>query len=122
MRCKETFTTYERADLSHLIVIKKSGNKQKYSRAKLYSGIYHSTIDKRGADRGEMSELSEELTNIVEQKITNLRRKEVTSSEIKDIVLAILGEKEPDALLRFVAYKEGDDKKTMKKLLKKHFK
>ena len=32
--------------------LKKSGKKQKYSRAKLYSGIYHSTIDKKGADRG----------------------------------------------------------------------
>lgn len=88
----------------------------------MYSGIYHSTIDKKGADRGEMSELSEELTRLVEQEITKLRRKEITSREIKDIVLAILGKKEPEALLRFVAYKEGDNEKTMKKLLKKHFK
>lgn len=122
LNCKEAFTTYERVNLSQLIVVKRSGKKQKYSRAKLYSGIYHSTIDKKGADRGEMSELSEVLTNLVEQEITNLRKKEIASGEIKEIVLRILGKREPDVLLRFIAYKEGDSKKKIRGLIKKHFK
>lgn len=120
--CENFFTTYEKANLSHLIVVKKSGKKQKYSRAKLFAGIYHSTIDKKGADRGEMAELSEEITNLVEQKIMSLRKKEISSDEIKNIVFGILSKKGLDILLRFVAYKEGNQKKAMKKLLKKYFK
>jgi transcriptional repressor NrdR len=119
--CGGTFTTYERAELSHLIVVKKSGRRQKYSRAKLFAGIYHSTIDKKGVDRGDMSQLSEEITNLVEKEITDFRKKEITSFEILEAVLRILKKRAPDALLRFVAYKEGNDKKKMKMLIEKHF-
>ena len=121
LKCEGYFTTYERANLSHLIVIKKSGKKQKYSRAKLYSGIYHSTIDKKGADRGEMSKFSEELTNFIEVKIINLRKKMISSSEIENIILDTLRKKAPDVFLRFVAYKEGNDRNKMKNIIKKYF-
>jgi len=119
--CRGLFTTYERAELSHLIVVKKSGRRQKYSRAKLFAGIYHSTIDKKGADRGDMSQLSEEIAYLVEKDIADLKRKEISSTEILEIVLQVLHKKAPDALLRFVAYKEGNDKKKMKQFITKHF-
>jgi len=111
--CNEVFTTYEKIDLSHLIIIKKSGRKERFIRAKLYAGIYGSTIDKKNADKGEMSELAEEVTNKVEQDIVALKRKKIQSVEITEMVLKILGKRAPDALLRFLAYREGENKKRL---------
>ena len=118
--CKSVYTTYERLNLSHLTVIKKSGKRQRYLRAKLYSGIYHSSIDQKNVDRGEMSELSEKIINHIEKEIVKLRKKNIHSTEIVEIVLRILRKKEPAFFLRFLAYKEGSDKKKMEKLLRKY--
>nr|NQU92147.1 transcriptional repressor NrdR [Bacteroidota bacterium] len=119
--CQEIFTTYEKADLSYLKVIKRSGKKQMYNRAKLYSGIYHSAIDTKNGDRGEMSELSETLTNEVEQKIILLRSKDISTIEIINIVLSVLRKRSSAIFLRYLAYREGKDEKRLKKLIKKHF-
>src|SRR4051812_26742018 len=40
LMCSKTFTTYEAPDLSFLHIIPISGRKQRYSRAKLFSGLY----------------------------------------------------------------------------------
>ena len=120
--CKGIFTTYEKMDLSHLIVIKKSGKAEKYQRAKLYSGIYHSSIDKKNVDRGEMSKLSEDITNQVEQEILQLKKKNIMSKEITTIVLDLLATKEPDIFLRFLAYREGGNAKEINRAIGKYFK
>lgn len=120
LRCKEIYTTYEKINLSYLIVIKKSGKKQRYNRTKLYSAIYHSSIDKKNVDRGDESGFADEITNRVEQEILKLRRKEIRSSEITQIVLDMLRKKAPDSFLRFLAYREGADKKQIRKLLKRY--
>src|SRR3989304_8825433 len=120
--CKEGFTTYGRMTLSHLIVIKKSGRRQRYSRAKIYSGIYHSSLDKKNADKGERGTFAEEVTGRVELEITKLRRKRIYSTEITEIILRILAKKEPDTLLRFLAYREGNNLKKLQKLVRKYYK
>ncbi|MBI4057842.1 transcriptional repressor NrdR [Candidatus Microgenomates bacterium] len=122
LKCGETFTTYERINLSHLIIIKKSGQRQRYNRAKLYSGIYRSSIDRKNLDKGAIGVFAEEATNKVEREIVKLKRKKIHSTEITEIVLKILEKKAPDTLLRFLAYREGDDTKKLKSLLKKHLK
>lgn len=119
--CGEIFTTYERMNLSHLKVVKKSGKVQKYNRAKLLSGIYHSSIDRKDLDRGDTSVFAEEVTNLVEREIFKLKKKRIPSGIITDIVLKTLRKKSPDTFLRFVAYREGNDTKQMDKLLKKYY-
>lgn len=121
LKCGEVFTTYERMTLSHLVVIKKSGRKQKYNRAKLYSGIYHSTIDRKNLDRGDASEFAEKMTNQVEKEILMLKRKRIKSTEITDIILKILRKKTPASFLSFLAYREGDNRKNLRKLLRKFY-
>lgn len=120
LKCKSIYTTYEKVNLTYLIVIKKSGKKQRYNRVKLFSAIYHSSIDKKNVDRGDESEFADEVTNRVEQEILKLKRKEIQSTEITHIVLSIFKKKAPDTLLRFLAYREGANKKQMYKLLKKY--
>lgn len=122
IKCGESFSTYERINLSYLVVVKKSGIKQKYSRAKLYSGIYHSTLDRRYADRGELSVLSESITTEVETKILNLHKKIIPTIEIKDIVLEVLSHRSPDSLLRYIAHRDSSNIKLIKKTIRKYFK
>lgn len=120
-KCNNAFTSYERIDLSHLIVVKKSGRHQKFSRAKLYSGIYNSFLDRKGVDRGDVAWLAEEITDGVEREILGLGRKKISSSEIEEVVSKILGKKAPDAFLRFLAYREGGNSRKLKSFLKKYF-
>ena len=121
LTCQEVFTTYERMNLSHLTVVKKSGKRQKFKREKLFSGIYHSAIDKKNADRGEVSEFTSSILLQIEQEILKLKKKEIETREITNIVLEILKKKSPDTFLRYLAYREGNDGKNMKKLLKEYF-
>ncbi len=116
-KCGELFTTYEKIDLSYLIIVKKSGRKERYSRPKLFSGIYHSAIDTKNGDRGDISELCERVTNKVEQDILELRQKEIKSTEILEIVLNNLKETSMEILLRYLAYREGENEKRLKELL-----
>lgn len=120
LNCKQSFSTYERINLSYLTVVKKSGTKQRYSRAKLYSGIYHCTLDRKKSDRGELSVMSEEITTEVEKKILDLHKKVLTTDEIKEIVLETLSIKSPDSLLRFIAHRDSDNIKLIKKSVKKY--
>ena len=120
--CKEIFTTYEKVDLSYLKVIKKSGKKQRYSRAKLFSGIYNSAIYSKNTDKGELGELAEALTNEIERKIIQLKKKSVETTEITNIVLSVLQGKSPDIFLKYLAYREGKDRKKMKKLIDRYLK
>ncbi|OGM12880.1 hypothetical protein A3A76_00570 [Candidatus Woesebacteria bacterium RIFCSPLOWO2_01_FULL_39_23] len=121
LKCDGTFTTYEKIDLSYLTVIKKSGKRQRYNRAKLYSGIYHSSLDKKNADKGELSVMSDDLTNQVEREILKMRKKEIYSIEITALVLKMLRKKAPDVFLRYLAYREGSDRGKLKRTIKRLF-
>ncbi len=118
-KCNELFTTHETIDLSHLVVIKKSGKKEKYSRVKLYSGIYNATVSSRPVER---QSLVEKITREVEKEILLLRKKEIRSEEIGDIILQVLKTYSPGALLSFLTYyknitKTSQIRKELKTLL-----
>ncbi|HLE48920.1 MAG TPA: ATP cone domain-containing protein [Patescibacteria group bacterium] len=119
--CENTFTTYEYIHLSYLTVIKNSGKKQKYNRAKLYASIYHSCLDKKGVDRGDISQFTEKITNEVESKLLGLKRKTITTIEIKAMVLKTLRKRSPDTLLRYLAYREGNDRRKLVSSVRKYF-
>lgn len=118
MECKGTFTTYERINLSYLTVVKKSGKKQRYNRAKLFSSIYHAMLDQKNADRGDMGNFSEEVTQEVEQEILKLRKKYVLTTEITATILHLLKKRCPGTYLRFLAYREERNERNLKKYLR----
>lgn len=99
--CGSSFTTHEVVDLSHLVVVKKSGKSEMFSRVKLYSGIYGATIGSRTPNR---ENVVEKLTREVEREILYTRKKKITSSEIADIVLSKLRRGHTATFLRFLAY------------------
>ena len=99
LSCHESFTTYEAPDLGFLKVIKKNGKKQRYSRAKLYSGIYGAFMSipaKEAAADG--------VADTIEAKILDAKKREITSSEIAKIVLATLKHYNTTAFVRYLAY------------------
>lgn len=118
--CKNTFTTYETLDLSYLKVKKRSGKVQRYSKAKLFAGIYHSTVETRKADRGEAGTKADKWTMEVERKLIGLKKGVVTTAEILEVVLEVLHKRALDVFLRFLAYKEQGDSKKIKDYLKRY--
>src|SRR4051812_5090176 len=79
--CHESFTTYEMIDLGFLKVVKKGGKKQRYSRAKLYSGIYGAFLSIPHKET-----TVDQVTDTIEAKILDTKKREITSSDIARIV------------------------------------
>ena len=118
--CKLIFTTYEIIDLSHLLVEKKSGKTERFSRSKLYSGVYGATIGSKTPNR---EKVVDSLTRLAEKEILALKKKKITSQEIADIILRILRKKHTATFLRFLAYhKNITSEEQVKKELKKYLK
>jgi len=118
LKCLEVFTTHEMVDLSHLVVIKKSGKSEVFNRSKLYSGIYGATIGSKTPDR---ERTVEKITREVERELLFLKRKRIMSIEIADIVLNKLRKTQPATFLRFLAYcKDITNESQMRRELTKY--
>lgn len=99
LSCKESFTTYEQVDLGFLKVIKKTKRKQRYSRAKLFAGVYGAFLNIPAKET-----TVDGVTDTIEAKILDTKKREITSSEIARIVLATLKHYNTAAFVRYLAY------------------
>jgi transcriptional repressor NrdR len=116
LSCHEAFTTYEQTDLGFLKVIKKSGRRQRYSRAKLYSGIYGAFLSIPTKET-----TVDAVTDTVESKILDTKQREITSAVIAGIVLTTLKHYNTAAFVRYLAYQTDlISDSQLKKELKKY--
>ncbi len=92
------FTTYERIERRSIVVIKRNGKCEAYDHEKLSNGI-HRSVGKFFANEMEV----ESIINDVETRVFELGKNEVTSTEIGEIVLDILAEKNQVAYVRFAS-------------------
>jgi transcriptional repressor NrdR len=116
LECKESFTTYEAPDLGFLKVIKKNGKKQRYSRAKLYSGIYGAFLSIPAKET-----TVDAVTDTVEAKLLDTKKRELSSEEISQIVLTTLKHFNVAAFMRFLAYQTNPaNEAQLRKELKKY--
>jgi transcriptional repressor NrdR len=97
--CHESFTTYEAPDLGFLKVVKKNGKKQRYSRAKLYSGIYGAFLSIPAKET-----TVDAVTDTIEAKLLDTKQRELSSSDIARITLTTLKHFNTAAFVRFLAY------------------
>lgn len=104
LKCGFIFTTHEIIDLSHITVTKKDGRKVRFSREKLYSGIYHIVVAGKKIDRGDAGVLADNITQEIEKEIILSRRQNLKTKEIKKLVLAYLKPRYKDHYLRYLAY------------------
>lgn len=114
--CKESFTTYEAPDLGFMKVIKKSGRRQRYSRAKLYSGIYGAFLSIPAKET-----TVDAVTDTVEAKILDAKVQEISSAQIASVVLTTLKHFNTPAFMRFLAYQANPaNEAALKKELRKY--
>lgn len=97
--CHESFTTYEQVDLAFLKVIKKDGRKQRYSRAKLYSGIYGAFLSIKAKET-----TVDAVTDTVEARLLDSKKRELASADIAQVVLRTLKHFNTAAFVRYLAY------------------
>lgn len=96
--CNSRFTTYERIEIKHLLIVKKNGNRETYDRDKLSRGIYKA-FEKRPVS-GEKIEL---LISRIEQNMQTPGETEILSSVLGELVVEQLMLADPVAYVRFAS-------------------
>lgn len=119
-KCHKSYTTYEIIDLSHLVVQKKSGKRQKFSKWKLYASVYHPCVNHKDIDRGDVSMLAAQITENVMNQILLKDSKIIKSTEIEEIVLEIFEKTAKSSMLSYLAYRESNNEKQLNLLVKKY--
>jgi transcriptional regulator nrdR len=104
-KCGRRFTTYEVVERLPLMVVKRDGRREPFSRDKLLTGII------RSGDKRDIS--MEQITNFVaeiEHEIRNCTEPEVPSEKVGEIVMEHLKDFDEVAYIRFASvYRKFDD-------------
>jgi len=104
-RCGFRFTTFERIEEVPLIIVKKDGTRQEYSREKLIRGLI-----KACEKRPVPLEKIEGIAIDVEKELRNTAVSEVESNEIGEMVMERLSEIDEVAYVRFASvYRQFKD-------------
>ena len=96
--CKHRFTTYERIEFVPITVIKRDGKRESFDRSKLLRGIIRA-CEKTGIPAMRLEELVDELEAELQQQTA----REVSSSEIGELVLRQLQSISEVAYIRFAS-------------------
>lgn len=116
-KCQHRFTTFERQELSSLIVVKRDGTREPYSRTKLERGIWLSCT-KRPVSQEDVNNV---LTKL-EDKWSS-QGNEVTSSAIGNDVMKELKKIDKVAYIRFASvHREFKDLEEFKEEVQRLFK
>ena len=114
LRCKKRFTTYEKAERGDLYVIKKDGQREKFNRDKLETGI-EKAFEKRPVSRDKI----QKMINEIEEQLRKKGKKEIKSSIIGDLVSKKIKRLDKVAYIRFASvYRDFEDISDFKKELK----
>ena len=104
LKCKKRFTTYERIE-TDLVVIKKDGRREKFSREKLKTGILKS-LEKRPISMEQV----DKIINNIEANLRNRNTSEINSQIIGELVMKKLKTIDKVAYIRFASvYREFED-------------
>lgn len=112
--CKNRFTTYEKIESPQIMVSKKNGSKQPFSREKIVTGVYRACTG-RPVPEIKIEKLADEIEESVNEKDSD----EISSKEIGEMVIEKLKEIDEVAYLRFASvYKSFGSAKTFAKEIK----
>lgn len=115
-KCEHRFTTFERQELSSLIVVKRDGTREPYSRSKLERGIWIACT-KRPVTQKDI----DNMLNQLEEK-WGANKEEVQSTTIGKDVMAALAKIDKVAYIRFASvHREFKDVEEFKEELGKLF-
>ena len=113
--CGKRFTTYEKVETIPLSVIKKDQNREQYDRSKIQDGVLRACYK-----RPIPVEKIETMMDSIEGEIFDRADREISSSEIGEIVMSHLQHLDAVAYVRFASvYREFKDVNTFMNELKK---
>jgi transcriptional repressor NrdR len=104
-KCQRRFTTFEMVEETPLIVIKKDGSREEFSREKILRGLI------RACEKRPVSiERLEKMVSEVEQEIRNTAHAEVDSRQIGEVLMEQLHPVDEVAFVRFASvYRQFKD-------------
>lgn len=104
LSCQKRFTTYERVECLDIFIIKKDGEKQKYDRLKLESGILKACKNRPCWTNAQA------IVDQVENEIRQSNKKEVPSRSVGEMVMNRLKILDQVAYMRFASvYRSFND-------------
>ena len=116
-KCNHRFTTFERQELNNLIIVKRDGTREPYSREKLERGIWLACT-KRPVTQEQIDRMLSKL----EEKWSG-NKEEVASSTIGNDVMRALSKIDKVAYIRFASvHREFKDVEEFKQEVGKLFK
>ena len=103
--CLRRFTTFEKFEEATLIVVKKEGFRQEFSRSKIISGML------RACEKRPIStEQIENAADIIEKTLRQRNEREVSTAHVGEAVLKQLFELDEVAYIRFASvYREFEN-------------
>lgn len=114
LKCGKRFTTYEKAVLEDIYVIKKDNRREKFSREKLENGI-HKAFEKRPVEKNKI----DRMINEIEEQIRKTGKKEIKSSVIGELIMKKIKKIDNVAYIRFASvYRDFQDINDFKREMK----
>lgn len=105
LECHKRFTTYETLESVPLVVIKKDGSRQAFDRSKLLGSMLKS-CEKRSVSLGTL----ENIVSEIEQSLQNEMEREVSTTQIGNMVMEKLKAVDEVAYVRFASvYRQFKD-------------
>jgi transcriptional repressor NrdR len=115
LKCGYRFTTYERLERPSLVVIKRDGTRQLFSREKLLNGLRHAT------EKTPVTNLQlESFVANIERELYGRGEPEISSTDIGELMMAGLPKLNEVAYVRFASvYRKFRDISSFEKELTK---
>ena len=105
LSCQRRFTTYERIDEIPYMVVKKDGRREKFERQKVLSGLLRA-CEKRPVSMSTLAELVDEI----ESRLSESPEREVSTTEIGELLMERLHGLDKIAYVRFASvYRDFQD-------------
>ncbi|MFH1522636.1 MAG: transcriptional regulator NrdR [Patescibacteria group bacterium] len=118
LKCGFRFSTYEEIEILDLMIVKRDGRKESYDREKLVRGL-KKALEKRSITE----ERFKKLVHSIERDLQRLRKGEITSSQVGQVIMKHLKKADQVAYIRFASVYESfkdahEFRRELNKLLK----
>ncbi|MDD5072147.1 MAG: transcriptional regulator NrdR [Patescibacteria group bacterium] len=115
LKCGFRFSTYEEMEILDLMIVKRDGRKESYDREKVTRGL-KKALEKRSVTDDKFKK----LIHSIERDIQVLKKSEITSSQVGQIIMRHLKKVDQVAYIRFASvYESFKDAQTFRKELNK---
>lgn len=105
LACRKRFTTYEIIERMPLVVVKRDGSRQSFDRVKVINGLVRA-CEKRPVSLSQLEAIADEI----ESELQGALEREISTSEIGEMVMVRLKDLDEVAYVRFASvYRQFKD-------------